>query len=203
MRSGASRWPAIPRPGSRASRRSQRRAEPSYGSTPRVEVLTASFITCGYWAKRLCRGLCRMASVFGPGPLQSLSIFGLAAAQYARLLRSQYWDPERQSAHARGLIRETMASASRIPFYAQRSGDDLQSCELQAVPILGRAEIPLLNRSVRSLYTSTTRFSSDSSSGSTGRPVEFLFDSTHQAGRFAARARYLRANGWTPLKKSV
>jgi phenylacetate-CoA ligase len=135
--------------------------------------------------------------------MASLSIFARASAQYARILRSQYWDPERQSAHARGLIRETLSAASRIPFYAQSSGDDLRSCELEAVPILGRAEVPQLNQSVRSLYTSTTKFSSDSSSGSTGRPVEFLFDNSHQAGRFAARARYLRANGWTPLRKSV
>ncbi|MFZ0889363.1 MAG: AMP-binding protein [Candidatus Binataceae bacterium] len=34
-------------------------------------------------------------------------------------------------------------------------------------------------------------------------PVEFLFDRSHQRGRFAARARYLRENGWSPAQCNV
>jgi hypothetical protein len=34
-------------------------------------------------------------------------------------------------------------------------------------------------------------------------PVGFLFDRSHQWGRFAGRARYLRANGWSPLARSA
>ncbi len=34
-------------------------------------------------------------------------------------------------------------------------------------------------------------------------PVDFLFDASHQRGRFAARARYLFNNGWTPLHRSA
>lgn len=34
-------------------------------------------------------------------------------------------------------------------------------------------------------------------------PVEFIFDRFHQAARHAARARYLRANGWNPIERSA
>jgi phenylacetate-CoA ligase len=34
-------------------------------------------------------------------------------------------------------------------------------------------------------------------------PVEFFYDARHQASRFAARARYLRANGWSPFRRSA
>ncbi len=34
-------------------------------------------------------------------------------------------------------------------------------------------------------------------------PVEFLFDLSHQTGRYAARIRYLRANGWSPLRRTA
>lgn len=34
-------------------------------------------------------------------------------------------------------------------------------------------------------------------------PVSFFFDAGHQAGRFAARARYLLENGWNPLRRSA
>ncbi len=33
--------------------------------------------------------------------------------------------------------------------------------------------------------------------------AEFIFDSSHQRSRYAARARYLRANGWNPLQRSA
>ena len=34
-------------------------------------------------------------------------------------------------------------------------------------------------------------------------PVTCYFDARHQAGRFAARARYLIQNGWSPLRRSA
>ncbi len=34
-------------------------------------------------------------------------------------------------------------------------------------------------------------------------PVEFLFDTRHQSGRYAARLRYLRASGWSPLRRNA
>lgn len=34
-------------------------------------------------------------------------------------------------------------------------------------------------------------------------PVSFFYDAGHQASRFAARARYLRENGWNPLRRSA
>lgn len=53
------------------------------------------------------------------------------------------------------------------------------------------------------MHSVAMRLLSDSSSGSTGLPVEFLFDDSHQRGRNAARARYLRGNGWNPLQRTV
>jgi len=53
------------------------------------------------------------------------------------------------------------------------------------------------------MYPAGMRLLADSSSGSTGLPVEFLFDHYHQRGRNAARARYLRANGWNPLQRTI
>ena len=34
-------------------------------------------------------------------------------------------------------------------------------------------------------------------------PVSFFFDASHQAGRFAARARYLLENGWNPFRRGA
>jgi phenylacetate-CoA ligase len=60
-----------------------------------------------------------------------------------------------------------------------------------------------LNSSVRALNPSDKKYLCANSSGSTGHRVEVLFDSLHQRGRFAARARYLHANGWNPLLRSA
>ncbi len=135
--------------------------------------------------------------------MPSLSIFAEAAVRYLSFLRSQYWDTERRGAHIRTSLQETLVAAARIPFYAKRFDCDPRSREFQTLPILRRSEVPQLNQSVRLLYPLTTKFSSDSSSGSTGMPVEFLFDRAHQVSRFAARARYLHENGWTPLRSSI
>jgi phenylacetate-CoA ligase len=135
--------------------------------------------------------------------MSTLSIFGKAAGEYLRYRRSQYWDSERLSSYVGSFREATLMAAARIPFYTDRFEGDPRSREFQTLPILRRSDIPYLNRSVRSLHPQATSFSSDSSSGSTGTPVEFLFDSSHQAGRFAARMRYLYENGWTPLRGSV
>jgi phenylacetate-CoA ligase len=135
--------------------------------------------------------------------MASLSIFAGAAVRYPGFLRSQYLDHARQAIQLETLRARTLAAAARIPFYRERFGGDPRTLEFQTLPILRRSEVPKLNQSVRSRYPSTTTFSSDSSSGSTGMPVEFLFDRSHQVSRFAARARYLHENGWTPLRRSV
>jgi len=56
---------------------------------------------------------------------------------------------------------------------------------------------------VRTLYPPAAPLLSSRTSGSTGMPVPFLFDAPHQRGRFAARARYLRENGWNPLPRGA
>jgi phenylacetate-coenzyme A ligase PaaK-like adenylate-forming protein len=135
--------------------------------------------------------------------MASLGIFAGAAVQYRKLLRSQYWNLDRQAAYVRTHLDETLLAAARIPFYAKRFDGDPRSREFRTLPILSRSDVAKLNESVRSLYPLNAWFSSDSSSGSTGMPAEFLFDTSHQAGRFAARARYLFESGWTPFRKSV
>src|ERR1017187_2265056 len=135
--------------------------------------------------------------------MASLGIFAGAAVQYRKLLRSQYWNLDRQAAYVRTHLDETLLAAARIPFYAKRFDGDPRSREFRTLPILSRSDVAKLNESVRSLYPLNAWFSSDSSSGPTGRPAEFLFDTSHQAGRCAARARYLFESGWTPFRKSV
>jgi phenylacetate-coenzyme A ligase PaaK-like adenylate-forming protein len=132
-------------------------------------------------------------------------LFTLAGAlpRYLRLLRSQYWDQETLENNTRSRINETLQAAARIRFYAERFGGAGHIQDFRSLPVLRRAEIPQLNQSVRSLYRPATRFCADSSSGSTGMPVELLFDRSHQRGRFAARGRYLSENGWSPIQRNV
>jgi len=126
-----------------------------------------------------------------------------AAPRFAARLGSQYRSPERAQAHQRERLRAVLRAAARIPFYAARLGRDPRPEDLSRLPILRRPDVIELNASVRSLHATRTRFPADRSSGSTGMPVEFLFDATHQRGRFAARARYLLANGWNPLRRNA
>lgn len=122
-----------------------------------------------------------------------------AAASLARLRRSQYWPAERLERDRHDRLAATLRAAAVIPFYAERLGAEPAPSDFSRLPILGRAEVAELARSVRSLHPPAARFVSDRSSGSTGMPVEFLFDESHQRGRLAARARYLLENGWNPL----
>ena len=131
-----------------------------------------------------------------------LTILG-AAKRYCGLMRSQYWSEAELRSYVRASLDQTLRDAVRIPFYAARFGGSPRPDDLPQLPTIGRREIGELNRSVLGLYPDGLRFSSDSSSGSTGTPAEFIFDVPHQRGRFAARARYLRENGWTPFKRTA
>jgi phenylacetate-CoA ligase len=125
-----------------------------------------------------------------------------AIPQYRRLLKSQYWSAERMRAYSDSRLERVLRSAGAIPFYRSRFGDIPGAAEFSQLPILRRAEIPALNRAVRAAHPGE-RLACDWSSGSTGMPVEFLFDAAHQRSRFAARLRYLRENGWSPWRRTA
>jgi phenylacetate-CoA ligase len=133
------------------------------------------------------------------------SLAGLVSAvpRTLSLMRSQYWERERLAAQAHGRLAETLAAARKIPFYAARLGEVRGPEDFLRLPVLKRAEVGELNRSVRALHPANTPLLADRSSGSTGMPVEVLFDAGHQRGRFAARARYLWENGWSPLARGA
>jgi phenylacetate-CoA ligase len=126
-----------------------------------------------------------------------------AAPNYVRLLRSQYWNKDVLEVYRLRRLDQTLRAAAEIAFYRERIGPMDGRAELQSIPTLKRSEIPLLNQSVRERFPRETRFFHDSSSGSTGMPVEFLFDAAYQNGRYSARIRYLRANGWNPARVNV
>jgi phenylacetate-coenzyme A ligase PaaK-like adenylate-forming protein len=106
-------------------------------------------------------------------------------------------------AHLRSRLKQTIAAGSATPFYRERLGDVNPLDNWTDLPVLKRSEVPSLNQSVRGAQNGAARFFSDKSSGSTGMPVEFLFDANHQIGRYAARIRYLRANHWSPWRRNV
>ncbi len=124
-----------------------------------------------------------------------------AVFAYRQCLASQYWSDEVRREYVTAMVRKTLTDAAGIPFYQHRFKGRIPQ-KLEDVPILERKDIPLLNEEVRSMYPGR-RFQAGRSSGSTGMPIEVLFDRSHQRQRFAARARYLRANGWSPLRRSV
>ena len=126
-----------------------------------------------------------------------------AAPRYAALLRSQYWKPEQLDSYRERHLAKTLRAAAKIPFYAERLGAAPRVEDLKRLPVLKRADFEPLNRSVRSLYPADTRYVHSRSSGTSGEAVEVLFDSSHQRGRNAARTRYLRAHGWTPLERTA
>ncbi|UCD83823.1 MAG: phenylacetate--CoA ligase family protein [Deltaproteobacteria bacterium] len=130
------------------------------------------------------------------------NLFG-ATLRYAKFHRSQYWEPERLQAYRKDLLQKTLIAATRIPFYASRFEGTCDLKDFPGLPCLKRSEVSKLNQSVRSLYPPTASFPSDCSSGSTGMPIEVLFDASHQRGRYAARIRYLRQNGWSPLQRNA
>jgi len=126
-----------------------------------------------------------------------------AIKRYQQLVRSQYWSDEERSAYVIAHLERTLRAAAQIPFYARQWNGSPGWKDLGMLPVLQRAQIAQLNNSIRDLYPGGFDYSTDSSSGSTGMPAEFLFDANHQRGRFAARARYLRENGWNPFSRNV
>src|SRR5712671_3960308 len=132
-----------------------------------------------------------------------LAKFLAATPRYVALLRSQYWKAEQLRSYTEARLEKILAAAARILFYRERFATCTRTGDFASLPTLSRADVRELNSSVRSMYSAGMRFLADSSSGSTGLPVEFLFDHSHQRGRNAARARYLRANGWNPLRRTV
>jgi phenylacetate-CoA ligase len=126
-----------------------------------------------------------------------------AAPRYAQLLRSQYWPAERLHAYQEERLKATLTAAAKIPFYAERFGDAACVDDFRRLPFLRRSEVDLLHRSARSLYPPGSRFAQASSSGTSGARAECIFDRYHQRGRHAARARYLRANGWNPIERTA
>ena len=125
-----------------------------------------------------------------------------AGTAYARLARSQYWPAEALQKQADARLFKVLRVAGTIPYYRERLGP-ADPAQLGSYPILTRRDIPALNRSVRDQMPPGVEFVHDDSSGSTGMPVEFLFNARHQAGRYAARMRYLRVNGWSPLSRNA
>jgi phenylacetate-CoA ligase len=125
-----------------------------------------------------------------------------AAPRYAQLVRSQYQSGDRMASYVAARLDKTLRIAAAIPFYAQRLPKGGAPTRLEDWPILQRPAVAELNVSARALRP-IMPYATGRSSGSTGAPVEFLFDASHQRGRFAARARYLRAHGWSPLVRSA
>ena len=126
-----------------------------------------------------------------------------AAPRYARLLRSQYWQPEQLRAYTERHLARTLKAAAKIPFYAARLGGSPRPEDFAQLPMLERTDIGGLNASVRSMFPPNRRFLWGASSGSTGIEAEFLFDRSRVRGRYAARIRYLRAHGWNPLRRTI
>jgi phenylacetate-CoA ligase len=126
-----------------------------------------------------------------------------AAPRYAALLRSQYWRPERLREYTDRQLERTLKAAAKIPFYADRFTGTPRREDFARLPMLERTDIRALNASVRSRYPSDHRFLWGASSGSTAIEAEFLFDRTRVRGRYAARIRYLRAHGWSPLQRTI
>lgn len=126
-----------------------------------------------------------------------------AAPRYVQLRRSQYWSADDRAAYVEARLARSIGAALRIPFYREHLGGSPQPCDLPSLPVLPRGEVGQLEASVRSLHTPGTRFTSSRTSGSTGMPTTFLFDASHQRGRFGARMRYLFENGWSALGRSA
>ncbi len=126
-----------------------------------------------------------------------------AAPRYVQLLRSQYWKPDQLRAYTGQHLARSLAAAARIPFYKDRLGRPPKPDDFARLPILERTDIASLNESVRSMYPPDHRFLWGASSGVTAIEAEFLFDRTRVRGRYAARIRFLRAHGWSPLRRTV
>jgi phenylacetate-CoA ligase len=127
-----------------------------------------------------------------------------AGAELFRYQFAQYWRSERLEAYRNSQLTRTLAAAARIPFYADRFRGIPRADELAKLPILHRADIAMLNRSVREMHGGANAdFICAQSSGTSGHGIDLIFDASHQRSRFAARARYLIANGWRPWHRTA
>jgi phenylacetate-CoA ligase len=130
------------------------------------------------------------------------SVLAGAAPRYLALRRSQYWDATTLLNYQREALNKTLAAAAQIPFYRDRFGATPGVDDFGKLPRLRRIEVGALNQSVRA-FRRPSEFTAGRSSGSSGMPAEFLFDRSHQIGRYATRARYLLENGWNPARRNV
>jgi phenylacetate-CoA ligase len=135
--------------------------------------------------------------------MTTLSAILRATNRYRGLLRSQYWSADELGAYTKRALDETLQAGLRIPFYAAHWEGTPAAYDLSKLRPIRRSEIGGLNKSALACYPNRADFSSHSSSGSTGMPTEFFFDDRHQMGRLAGRMRYLRAHGWSPLKRTA
>ena len=126
-----------------------------------------------------------------------------AVPRYAQLTLSQYASRDRLDAIRRTRPRKTFEAAMRIPFYAKRFGAMPTLDDLPKLPILQRAELDEITRSVLSIHRPDDNIIKVKTSGTTGQSAEILFDRSHQSGRNAARARYLVENGWLPTHRTA
>jgi phenylacetate-coenzyme A ligase PaaK-like adenylate-forming protein len=126
-----------------------------------------------------------------------------AAPRYLQFMRSQYWPREKLEEYQHRRLARTLRAAASIPFYRERMGANPRHQDLATLPTMSRADAAALNRSVVALHPAGLRCPRATSSGTSGPRAEYLFDRSHQCGRYAARARYLRANGWNPIQRSV
>ena len=135
--------------------------------------------------------------------MNTLSAILGGLARYPFLRHSQFWSPGTLQDYTHLRLKETLQAAARIPFYSRLFERIPKPQDLGILPILRRDQIRELNQSVRNLCQPHSTFDRSSSSGSTGMPVEFLHDTSHQRGRLAARIRYLRQNGWNPRRRNA
>jgi phenylacetate-CoA ligase len=132
------------------------------------------------------------------------SVLAGAAPRYLALRRSQYWDEAALRRYQHDALKKTLAAAAKIPFYRQRFGGSPRIEDFGKLPRLRRMEVGALNQSARELHRGDeSKFTAGRSSGSTGMRAEFLFDRSHQIGRYAARTRYLFESGWNPARRNV
>lgn len=135
--------------------------------------------------------------------MNALATFLDATPRYLALLRSQYWSAQQWSAYREQHLERTLDAAAKIPFYAERFGGRARIENLARLSILRREDVPALYRSVTAKLSSLQGILHAASSGTTGVRAEFLFDWRHQRLRYAARARYLRAHRFNPLRRTA
>ena len=126
-----------------------------------------------------------------------------AAPRYLQFMRSQYWPRPRIEEYQRRRLGQTLSAAARLSFYRERMGANPRHEDLATMPTMSRADAVVLLRSVLAEHPADFRCPRATSSGTSGPRAEYLFDRSHQCGRYAARARYLRANGWNPIQRSI